>query len=187
MMKRLYVILMVSSISHAAIANDFIDATHMVDLVQGSVLSDKAYGLQSGHYETSGGELITFNKWYSNKWTDVHVTFMTRVLPTTGVTWGFSTGEYGQKYNIDPSVKIGFVSIHTVTKALSVTVTGSYTLFGKFRERTCNADYGEVGGAQTVNCRLAASELPPSETLQYVLNERPYNYKTVSVQINYIF
>ncbi len=31
------------------------------------------------------------------------------------------------------------------------------------------ADYGDIGGVQRVNCRLAATELEPKETLKYLL------------------
>lgn len=58
---------------------------------------------------------------------------------------------------------------------------------GRLKEKTCSADYGEIGGVQTVNCRLAASTLQPAETLQYLMNEKPKQDMLISVKWTYRF
>ncbi len=40
------------------------------------------------------------------------------------------------------------------------------------QESICTADDGDVGGEQ-VNCRLAATEMTPAETLKYLVNDLP--------------
>jgi hypothetical protein len=45
-----------------------------------------------------------------------------------------------------------------------------YPFFGAMTEGTCTADYVELGGIQTVNCRLAADIIPPEETLDHLVN-----------------
>jgi hypothetical protein len=77
--------------------------------------------------------------------------------------------------------------IHHFSKSSTLTLNGYYTFGGKLKEKSCTADYGEIGGVQEVNCRLAATELPPAETLKYLLNERPLNYKIVNVQFRFEF
>lgn len=49
------------------------------------------------------------------------------------------------------------------------------------------ADYGEIGGMQEVNCRLAAEPIPPNETLQYLVNEPGRNESRLSVTFEYRF
>jgi hypothetical protein len=52
-------------------------------------------------------------------------------------------------------------------------------------EKTCVADYGDIGGIQAVNCRLAATALEPAETLQYLYNEKPSSYFRLGYQFNF--
>jgi len=58
---------------------------------------------------------------------------------------------------------------------------------GHLRERACTADYGEIGGVQRVNCRLAATPLEPRETLQYLWDERPGDRLQASVGLMFRF
>ena len=44
---------------------------------------------------------------------------------------------------------------------------------GRFKEHSCTADYADLGGLEQVNCRLAATELAPEETLKYLVNDLP--------------
>jgi hypothetical protein len=46
------------------------------------------------------------------------------------------------------------------------------TVGGNLTEKSCQADYG-VLGTYGVNCRLAASEMAPEETLKYLVNAKP--------------
>jgi hypothetical protein len=66
-------------------------------------------------------------------------------------------------------------------------VRGHYTFSGKLREKSCTADYGEIGGVQEVNCRMAASILPPSETLKYKFNDKPIDFMAINVVFQYKF
>jgi len=187
-MMRKSIIGMLLVVSFNANAFDFFDDTYLIGIQQGSPLSSKAHSLSSfTGYESATGSQIKFDKWYTSKWTDVKVDYVTQVSKEFGILWGFSTGEKAPKYTIDPSFKLGAVYIHSFNKQATISMNGFYTFGGRLREKSCIADYGEIGGVQEVNCRLAATELQPSETLKYNLNERPVNYKTISVQFKYSF
>lgn len=144
----------------------------LVDIRQGSALSDLARGLTDGGYELQSGAWVSFDDWYRTDWPELHVNFLTQYTEDSGILWGFGTGERGEKYEIAPSLKLGFITqTHprpTSTLALSVTTT----LFGRFTELPCEADYGELG-AYPVNCRLAAGELAPEDTLQHLVKADP--------------
>lgn len=186
MRKSILAMLLVASTQ--ANAFGFFDSTFLIGLNQGSPLSQKAQSLSSFQgYESAGGTMVKFDKWYTSKWTDVRVDFVTQISKDFGILWGLSTGEKAPKYTIDPSFKLGAVMIHHFSKSSTLTLNGYYTFGGKLKEKSCTADYGEIGGVQEVNCRLAATELPPAETLKYLLNERPLNYKVVNVQFRFEF
>lgn len=154
----------------------FLGNTHLLELEQGSRLSNMVNGLQIGGFETSEGNWIGFKKWYSSNWTDARAAWVTQLTPSWGVIWGGSTGERAEKYSISPSLKLGFVFQTPVQKNAFVSLKGTTVVGGRLKEKSCVADYGEIGGVQEVNCRLAATPLEPSETLNYNLNERPYRH-----------
>jgi len=58
---------------------------------------------------------------------------------------------------------------------------------GGLKEGTCVADYGDIGGVQSVNCRLAASELPPQETLKHLFNQAPHDRVTLNFRYSINF
>jgi hypothetical protein len=58
---------------------------------------------------------------------------------------------------------------------------------GGLKEKSCTADYGDIGGVQAVNCRLAASTLEPSSTLQYLANIRAQDRNWLSIRFNMNF
>ena len=157
-------------------AGAFLGNTHLLELEQGSRLSNMVTGLQIGGFETSEGSWVGFKKWYSSNWTDARAAWVTQVTPSWGVIWGGSTGERAEKYSISPSLKLGFVFQTPVQKNAFVSLKGTTIFGGRLKEKSCVADYGEIGGVQEVNCRLAATPLEPSETLNYNLNERPYRH-----------
>lgn len=171
----------------SALAFDFFDNTFLVELKQGGVLTDKASAMGDTRYESQTGSLITLNHLYRSSWTDMHATFMTQLSPQFGIVWGVSTGERAKKYEIAPSFKLGAVFMQPVTKNSSLTFRGSYIFGGASKEKACTADYGDVGGIQAVNCRLAATPMEPSATLQYMVNERPRDWRMITVQFNMSF
>jgi hypothetical protein len=169
-----FVALMLLLVAPAAVqAQEITFPTHLIDIAQGSALSDTAKSLGTGGYELSDGTWVSLAKWYHTDWPDTYVEMLTQLGDDFGILWGFSTGEAGEKYTIDPSLRLGFIAqAHPSSNAvLSLSVRS--ILWGDLTEQTCEGDYGEIGGVQTVNCRLAASLLPPEETLQYLADAEP--------------
>lgn len=157
-----------------AAAQELAVALHVIDIAQGSELTESVRNLANGGYELSDGTWVSLPKWYHTDWPDTHIDMLTQVGEDFGLLWGLGTGERGEKYTIDPSLRIGFVAqAHpSANTTLSLTVRG--ILWGNLTEKTCEGDYGEIGGGlQIVNCRLAATPLPTQETLQYLADAEP--------------
>jgi hypothetical protein len=171
--------LLVLSCAIAALAGSAAQAqppdsgTHLIDIGQGAGLSQVASALSIGGYELSDGTWAGFGDWYHTDWPEVHVDMVTLLGEDFGVLWGFGTGEQGDKYTIDPSLRLGFVAQAHPTPNSVLSLSVKTTLAGQFTEKPCEADYGGIGGIQPVNCRLAASFLPPQETLDYLVNADP--------------
>lgn len=163
--------------------SSFFDATYFVELQQGSELSRLASGLRGGGYELSGGASVKFNSWYKADWVDTRLGWMTLLTPDVGLTFGFSTGERGEKYEIQPSLRLGLLAQRSIGKGTLLSFRASTTVGGQLRERTCTADYGAIGGMQKVNCRLAASTLAPEDTLQYLMNRQPHDRHQIAVML----
>jgi hypothetical protein len=159
----------------------FAQSTYLIEVSQDSPLSLKARGMRYGGFETSGGNWVGFDNWYSTEWRDTRLSWITQVNANLGLIWGLSSGERAEKYSIDSGLRLGFLFQTQPRKHSLLSISGSTVLGGRLREKTCTADYGEIGGVQTVNCRLAASVLEPSDTLNYLYNEKPES----SVQIRY--
>ncbi len=153
-------------------AQSFLESTHLLDVRQGSARSSAIRSASFGGYELTDGTPVSFRGWYRSGWTDMHVDFFTQIAERTGIIWGFSTGETGEKYRITPGVKLGFIHELLATRASTLSITTTVQLGSDLRERSRVANYGAIGGVQEVNCRLAASELPPAETLKYRLRMR---------------
>lgn len=160
----------------------FLERTELLDIRSGSRLSDMARAARRGGYELADGTPLDLSDWYESRWPDIGVTFMTRIDPTFGITWGFSTGERGEKYAIQPGLKLGFVKLFELSDDEVVSLSASAVLGGQLRERTCLASYGEIGGTQRVNCRLAATILPPAETLDYLFDEPPPDRLEIAIR-----
>jgi hypothetical protein len=165
----------------------FLANTYLIDIGQGSQLSQVMRASQTGGFETASGNWVSFKGWYSTNWTDSRLAMMTQLTPWLGLIWGASTGEFGEKYTIDPSVKVGLVVRHEFAKNSSLSFKATTTLGGSLREKSCIADYGEIGGQQKVNCRLAATPLAPTDTLQYLYNMKPLNSYFLSLQYSLSF
>lgn len=168
-------------IADAANAQWFLEDAQLVDVRVGE-LSSQVNDMASGTGLLSDGTEYSFSRWYSSNWEDLRFTMMTPVSDNLGIYWGFGTGESGNKYQIDPSVKLGFIATEPVSENGLLSLSVSVVLGGYLREETCTADYGAIGGVQTVNCRLASSPLPPAETLDYLLDEPPTDQVSISLR-----
>ena len=162
-------------------------STHLVELRQGGDLSRQMSSLRLGGYETAQGEQVDFARWYTTRWTDTRVGWMTQMTPHWGLLWGFGTGERAPKYRIAPSVKLGLLFTTQPTRDSQFTFRWTATLGGQLRERACSADYGAIGGVQQVNCRLAASTMAPADTLQYLVHAAPRDRRTLSLDYSVQF
>jgi hypothetical protein len=156
--------------------------THLIGIQQGSALSREVSGFRGQSFELSNGEQVRFNRWYKTQWQDLQLTWLTEIHPQWGLIWGVSTGERGPKYRIDPSLQLGFLYQQPISKQSAWSIRATTRFSGRLKEKTCLADYGDIGGVQTVNCRLAASELPPEETLKYLLNEAPHDRLVIALR-----
>ncbi|WP_101048120.1 hypothetical protein [Macromonas nakdongensis] len=159
----------------------FLESTHLIDIQQGSALSRTVRGLGSGGFELAGGSAVGFQDWYRTRWTDLSLTWMTQVTENFGFIFGASTGERGPKYTIRPGLKLGMVVQTRVARDAVLSLRVTTVLGGRLKEKSCTADYGDIGGVQAVNCRLAASTLAPADTLQYLLNQKPGNQVSLSL------
>jgi hypothetical protein len=148
-------------------------SVHLIEITQGTPLSQKTRGLRQGGFETSTGQWVPFDRWYGTNWTDVRVSWLAQVTPHFGLIVGFNTGEKAAKYTLSPGLRLGFILQHEVTRNAWLSFSASTFVGSRLRERSCVADYGAIGGVQEVNCRLAATPLPPADTLKYLVNERP--------------
>lgn len=162
-----------------AIAQDI--TTSLVDIHQGSPLSDRARSLGDGGYELQNGSWVSFNRWYHANWVDMHVDLLTQITEDTGILWGFGTGEQGEKYRIEPSLKLGFITQMHPNPNTTLSLSLTSTFGGSLQEQPCQADYGDFG-TYSVNCRLAASQMAPEETLKYLVNAKP---ESLHVWLNY--
>ena len=167
-----------------ALAQDQTVAIHLIDMAQDSELTATAAALADGWYdefenakitgyELSDGTPVSFADWYRTDWPDTRIDMLTQFGEDFGLLWGFSTGERGEKYTIDPSLRVGFVAQAHPSPNAILSLTVRAIAWGDLNEQTCEGDYGDIGGVQTVNCRLAATFLPPEETLQYLAHAEP--------------
>lgn len=163
--------------------------THWVGIQFGSALSAQMRNMSREGYELSNGQPVLFDRWYRTQWQDLQLTFMTELHPQWGLIWGFGTGERGPKYRIDPSLQLGFLFQQPLSQHSSWSVRATTRLGGRLREKTCSASYGIQGYQvpQTVNCRLAASELSPQETLKFLINEAPRDRFILNVRYVHYF
>ena len=161
--------------------------TYLVDIRQGSDLSRKMDSYSSQGIEDAAGNRVSFQPWYSHRWTDSSIVWMTQIAPAWGVIWGFSTGEKGVKYTIAPALKLGLVFQQPLGRRSSWSMRANVVLGGRLKEHSCLASYGDIGGEHEVNCRLSATELAPEETLKYLFNERPSRRNELLIQYKFAF
>ena len=162
-------------------------STHLMEVTNGSELSKTAAAFRSAGFQSSEGKEVSFDKWYSTVLSDTRITWITQMTPEFGLVWGISTGERGEKYAIAPSIKLGFVYQTQLSRWSNLSIRASSVISGRFREKSCTADYGDIGGVQEVNCRLAASNLQPAETLQYLIDALPRNRNRIFITYTALF
>lgn len=155
--------------------------TSLIGIHQGSPLSDRARELGNGGYELQNGSWVSFNQWYHATWVDIHVDLLTQLTENTGILWGFGTGEKGEKYTVAPSLKLGFLAQTHPSPNSTLSFSLTSTIGGGLTEKPCVGDYGDLG-TYSVNCRLAASEMAPEETLKYLVNAKP---ESMHLWLNY--
>ena len=162
-------------------AQEFFEDMRLIDARVGpmSSLAD-SFSDQSGGL--SDGSRYSFNRYYDSDGLDVRFTFLTPMSPNFGVIWGFGTGESGPNFQIEPSLKFGFLATEPIGDNALLSFSLTTVLDGYFRESACVADYGAIGGIQPVNCRMADSVMPPSETLDYLLNAPPSDQFRLSLR-----
>jgi hypothetical protein len=152
-------------------AGEFWDNTYLLNLTLGSSLTEDVEKLSTGGYELADGTPVNFQYWYQRTWTDLHLQMLTQLSPDFGILWGLSAGESGPKYTIYPGVTFGVLWQIFQNGNSNLTLSLSTVRGGNLEELPCFADYGAIGGVQEVNCRLAASPIPPAQTLQYLVRE----------------
>jgi len=143
--------------------------------------------VRHGGFEASDGTWVSFRPWYDTTVRNTTVAWMTQIHPDVGLIWGFGTGERGAKYVIAPSLKIGGIYQKEIFKNGFFSLKATTMLGGKLKEKSCVGYYGEIGGYQEVNCRMAVSVLAPADTLPYLFKERPYNHSQVMLQFTQRF
>jgi hypothetical protein len=145
--------------------------TILLDVAVGSARTARIEAASSTRYELSDGTPVNAASWYGLTRRDLSIRFLTAMNDKVGLIWGLSTGDRGDKYKIAPSLTVGVVGRHAFSRNTWVTLSATVDIGGRTTEAPCVADFGALGGVQSVNCRLAASEIPPEQTLQYLFRD----------------
>jgi hypothetical protein len=140
-----------------------------------------------GGYELADGRFQSFNNWYAGRLVTTRAEFVTQFSPGIALLWGLSTGENREKYQLQPAVRIGILAVRSLGGSTTLSFSARTTFAGRLRERPCTANYGDIGGVQSVNCRLAASEMAPADTLQYLWNFRQPDHTQATIRLTTLF
>ena len=65
----------------------------------------------------SDGSRYSFSRYYSSDVPDLRITMLSPISRNLGIIWGLGTGESGEKYHIEPSLKIGFLAARPVGRS----------------------------------------------------------------------
>ena len=170
-----------NSVSPIQAQDAFLEEMKLVGVGVGNLssLADR-FSRQTGGL--SDGSRYSFSRYYTSDFKDLRFTMLSPINPNFGILWGFGTGEGGAKYHIEPSLKFGFLASEPVGDDGLLSLSVTTVLGGYFREGSCTANYGAIGGVQEVNCRMADSILPPSETLDYLVNQAPGDQLSISLR-----
>lgn len=167
--------------------NALFNSTYLIDIKQDNGHARRLNPLQPAGFESAQGAWVSFYPWYNSAWKDTHVTLMTQIGSEFGLIWGAGTGERGAKYTISPSLRVGGIYRVELQKNTFFSFKATTLLGAQLKEKSCTADYGDIGGSQEVNCRLAASTLSPANTMRYLFNEPSGNKNQVLLQLNHRF
>lgn len=168
-------------------AETLLEATQFTGLTIGKGFSEYVEGVSGGSYELESGKIQTFEGWYGRKSIDFDLHLTTKIEENLWLHWGFSTGEYGEKYRIEPSFSLGFERVVPLQDGWAFWFKFKAKLGGYLRESPCTATYTLAEGPQQVNCRLAASVLAPEATLQYLWQKRPTDQIMASALFVWVF
>ena len=175
-----------NSVSPIQAQDAFLEDMELVGVGVGNLSSlADTFSRQTGGL--SDGSRYSFGRYYTSDFKDLRFTMMSPINSNFGILWGFGTGEGGAKYHIEPSLKFGFLATEPVGDSGLLSLSVTTVLGGYFREGSCTANYGAIGGVQEVNCRMADSVLRPSETLDYLVNKPPSDQVSVSLRYRFQF
>lgn len=166
---------------------DWLVRSQLTEISQNNPSSKQASDFRGGSFELSDGQVQSFDRWYHPDFQDLRLSWLLPMSPTWGVTWGLSTGERAEKYTIAPSLKLGFVLDMPLSHRSRLSASASAWLGGRMREKPCSAFYAEFGDFKAVNCRMAASLLPPEETLNYLVFALPQDRHLIKLKYQYFF
>lgn len=179
--------MMFALISSNIVAQGIFEQTFLLDVNTTSIRSDIVRDLSIGGYELEGGAPVNFADWYTPKFPDLNVLFLSEINSSLAVTWGLSTGEKGKKYKIDPGIWLGFIHRVDLDRHSSVTLSARTLVEGRLKESSCVAFYSIIDSFEEVNCRLAASTLPPADTLTFLVDEVGFIDTSISIRYEIVF
>lgn len=163
-----------------ALSQSFLDKTHILDIRLDLTHWSTAQDLSRGGYELSDGTWVSFKDWYSLNHRPFTAMFLTELDRGWAVTWGLTTGSKAEKLQLEPGLNLGVIHQKKWGPGY-LTLSLSTVLWGDFGEKTCSADYGDIGGVQEVNCRLAADIIAPEETLDYLIDVKGYEASRIGL------
>lgn len=178
---------------HGAVPSGLIKAwpmasgTQLIEFNAQTPLSELAQAYRVGGYEAAGGHWIGHDAWYRADVPDVRISWMTPITAQWGLIWGLNTGEQGPKYTITPGLRLGVANETRLSPHWRFSMRAMWSVGSRFKEKPCTADYGDIGGVQAVNCRLAAGLLSPAETLQYLTHAVPHDHRSIWLRLTYDF
>lgn len=154
------------------VAQSFWERTDLASLSLGSPLSDRTRAVSLDSYLLSTGAYESFAPLYGTGRRTIRALFRTDIGAKTEGLWGFATPESAPSYDLSAGLSLGLTHRIDIDENRSVTLMVLFRLGEWLSEDSCTADYGAIGGAREVNCRLSGSPLPPEETLDYLWEER---------------
>ena len=145
-------------------------------------LGNQAVMTQSGHQSLAS--------LYKFQTPDIEALFAASVIAketaALDLLFGGSSGAHAPKVYIQSSVKLGASGFIQTSQLSVLKFWAITTIGGHLIEKPCQADYG-LFGVHAVKCNLADSPMPPSQTLAYLANIKPYNAHQINLSWTYHF